>query len=172
MVGSPTVNIDVVKGRYYNETSAERFTSPRGGYTADNANNRWYKTIGGTTVYVPQHEAGKIGGIYNVFGGGNAAEVIGTPHVMVGTQEYVEINTITNLTDVRGYCTRSGSGTQADPYVYSDPITGNNAVAPTANTSYYKKVEGVDIRGNVYGGGNNAQVTGDTDVQIGRSATP
>jgi hypothetical protein len=29
-------------------------------------------------------------------------------------------------------------------------------------------VQGVDIKGNVYGGGNNAEVTGDTHVQIGK----
>ena len=33
-------------------------------------------------------------------------------------------------------------------------------------------VVGVDIRGNVYGGGNNAEVTGDTHVTIGKEATP
>ena len=35
-------------------------------------------------------------------------------------------------------------------------------------TTYYKKVLGVDIRGNVYGGGNNAAVTGNTNVNIGK----
>ena len=40
----------------------------------------------------------------------------------------------------------------------------------TANTTYYeeKPVIGVDIRGNVYGGGNNAAVTGNTNVTIGK----
>jgi hypothetical protein len=32
------------------------------------------------------------------------------------------------------------------------------------------RVKGVDIRGNVYGGGNNAAVTGNTNVQIGKKA--
>ncbi len=167
MVASPTVNIDVVKGRFSNQTSHERFTNKQ--WTLDSANKRYSKTIGGATVYVPAHEVNTIGGIYNVFGGGNAAKVIGTPHVKVGTQDYVEITT--NLSDVRGYCTRTGgAGTQANPYTYSEPITGENAVTPTANTSYYKKVEGVDIRGNIYGGGNNAEVQGDTDVIIGKAA--
>jgi hypothetical protein len=167
MVASPTVNIDVVKGRFSNQTSHERFTNKQ--WTLDSANKRYSKTIGGATVYVPAHEVNTIGGIYNVFGGGNAAKVIGTPHVKVGTQDYVEITT--NLSDVRGYCTRTGgAGTQANPYTYSEPITGENAVTPTANTSYYKKVEGVDIRGNIYGGGNNAEVQGDTDVVIGKAA--
>jgi hypothetical protein len=33
-------------------------------------------------------------------------------------------------------------------------------------------VKGADIRGNVYGGGNEAEVTGDTNVKIGITATP
>jgi hypothetical protein len=33
-------------------------------------------------------------------------------------------------------------------------------------------VQGADIRGNIYGGGNNAEVTGDTHVQIGKKAEP
>ena len=37
-------------------------------------------------------------------------------------------------------------------------------------TTYYEKkdVKGVDIRGNVFGGGNQAEVTGDAKVQIGK----
>jgi hypothetical protein len=33
-----------------------------------------------------------------------------------------------------------------------------------------KPVVGADIRGNVYGGGNQADVTGDTNVNIGKKA--
>jgi hypothetical protein len=32
-----------------------------------------------------------------------------------------------------------------------------------------KTVEGADIRGNVYGGGNKANVTGKTNVKVGRN---
>lgn len=37
-------------------------------------------------------------------------------------------------------------------------------------TTYYEKkdVLGADIRGNVYGGGNNAEVTGDSKVKISK----
>jgi len=149
MVADPTVNINVVKGRYAGETSAERFTNARGGYTADDDNKRWYKTIGGNTIYVPQHEAGKIGGIYNVFGGGNAAAVIGTPHVNVGTLTG-EVITLA-----------------------SKKIEDSEGKAPTDEgwiPSYeLTTAEGVDIRGNVYGAGNNAPVTGDTEVVIGKN---
>jgi hypothetical protein len=45
----------------------------------------------------------------------------------------------------------------------------DNGKAVTGKT-YYRKVEiiGADIRGNVYGGGNNAEVTGNTNVVIGK----
>lgn len=50
--------------------------------------------------------------------------------------------------------TRSGTGTTDDPFVYT-------AATGTAvdGTTYYEKldVQGVDIRGNVYGGGNHAE---------------
>ena len=54
-------------------------------------------------------------------------------------------------------------------------MNGNTPVPATGGiaqegTTYYKKypVVGVDIRGNVYGGGNNAEVTGSTNVTIGK----
>jgi hypothetical protein len=66
-----------------------------------------------------------------------------------------------------GCYTRSGAGTTASPFVYTE-ATGN----ASASVTYYEKkdVLGVDIRGNVYGGGNNAEVTGNTDVVVGTTA--
>ncbi|MBR7030418.1 MAG: hypothetical protein IKI06_04175, partial [Prevotella sp.] len=63
--------------------------------------------------------------------------------------------------DVSDYYTLSGSD-----YV---PETGNNAVE---GSTYYKKniVKGADIRLNVYGGGNDANVKGNTHVEIGRAS--
>lgn len=51
------------------------------------------------------------------------------------------------------------------PFIYTD------AEGPAADgTTYYEKMDvlGADIRSDVYGGGNNAEVTGDTKVKIGR----
>jgi hypothetical protein len=42
--------------------------------------------------------------------------------------------------------------------------------ATTQTDESKKPVVGVDIRGNVYGGGNNAEVTGDTNVNIGKKS--
>ena len=61
--------------------------------------------------------------------------------------------------DVTGLYTRNDDGT------YSE-ATGT----ASADVTYYEKkaVLGVDIRDNVYGGGNNAEVTGDANVNIGK----
>ena len=93
------------------------------------------------TVTLPAHTKGKIGAIGDVFGGGNAAEVKGNTTVNVGT---LSENTFVSLDD--------------------DPNT-------TDIDESKLPVDGVDIRGNVYGGGNNAEVTGDTHVTIGKEAT-
>ena len=169
MVANPTVNINVAEGKYSNQTSDNYFT----GFTYDATNKRYSKVIGGNTVYVPAHKENTIGAIYNVFGGGNAAKVIGNPNVNIGTRkgadEYMAVVDVptTTVTTADGYYTRSGEGTATSPYVYT-PFEGT----PSAGTTYYKKytIKGADIRGNVYGGGNNADVTGNTNVVIGKKA--
>ena len=93
------------------------------------------------TVTLPAHTKGKIGVIGDVFGGGNAAEVKGNTTVNVGT---LSENTFVSIAD--------------------DDSTPNTDESKST-------VVGVDIRGNVYGGGNNAEVTGDTHVTIGKEAT-
>ena len=114
------------------------------------------------------------GAINNVFGGGNAAKVIGNTNVNIGTLAKVSIRsfvekTVTVGTSVEGLYTRSGEGTEESPYTYI-AATGN----AVEGTKYYEEkdvendVLGADIRGNVYGGGNNAEVTGNTNVVIGK----
>ena len=140
MVGNPEVNINVVKGRYATGVKAID------GYPKDNNGNDITK-VGG--VDIPSHTLGAIGAINNVFGGGNAAEVIGTPHVNIGTLTG-EVITLA-----------------------SKKIEDSEGKAPTDEgwiPSYQlATAEGVDIRGNVYGAGNNAPVTGDTEVVIGKN---
>lgn len=127
MVASPTVNINEVKGV--------------------NADNTEWKYLGTTIKYaddssitLPTHSAGAIGAIQTVFGGGNAAKVIGNTHVNIGTQESV---------------------------IFRTPETNNDGT-PTTEIERTHKVEGADIRENVYGGGNKADVTGKTNVTIGQ----
>jgi hypothetical protein len=91
------------------------------------------------TVTCPSHVKGKVGAINNVFGGGNAAKVVGDTHVNIGTESTVDFET-----DV------------------DDPNTTD------VDESAPRTVVGADIRGNVYGGGNEAEVTGGTNVTIGK----
>ena len=148
MVGNPYVNVNVAMGGKTNHSSA--------------AIGDGSKTNGGYPI--PSHEQGKIGAVNNVFGGGNAAKVMGNTNVNIATTEeiYVAVpdkNITAETTEVSSYYTLSDSGTYE--------AASGKAVA---NTTYYEKqtVVGADIRGNVYGGGNNAEVTGNTNVTIGR----
>ncbi len=54
-------------------------------------------------------------------------------------------------------------------YTRNDDGTNDTATGTAVDgTTYYEKkdVQGADIRGNVYGEGNNAEVTGNSKVQI------
>ena len=111
---------------------------------------------------IPSHAKGKMGAINNVFGGGNAAKVIGNTTVNIGTQKEVYVvKTVTEGASVTDYYTRNNDGT----------YTAATGTAVDGTTYYEKKaVLGADIRGNVYGGGNEAEVTGDTYVNIGKKS--
>ena len=181
MVGNPTVNVSVVEGAW-KDYAGDISHYTESGYVYD-ATGYKGETLtiednnGSHSVSVPSHAVGKIGAINNVFGGGNAAEVKGNTNVNIGTlakvsiKEYVE-KTVTAGGSVEGLYTRTGAGTVASPYRY----TAATGTAEEGTTYYEEKavekdVIGADIRGNVYGGGNNAAVTGDTNVNIGKKAT-
>ena len=174
MVGSPTVNISVAEGRWKDYVGIESQYDDDG-YEYDATGYKGITTtIDDHNVIIPDHAAGKIGAIQRVFGGGNAAEVHGNTNINIGTlsEVYVTVpdNEITvgttNPTNVSSYFTRTGEGTTASPYVYA-AATGTAA----AGVTYYQKlsVVGADIRGNVFGGGNAAKVTGDTNVIVGKT---
>lgn len=131
MVGNPTVNVSVAEGKYYDNDISE---------LGDNA-----ATNGGFPV--PSHAKGKIGAINNVFGGGNAAKVIGDTNINIGTLDKVT---------VKSFMVDSAN----------NPVYDEDGYQETEEVE--KTVIGADIRGNVYGGGNNAQVTGNANVKIGK----
>ena len=113
---------------------------------------------------IPSHTKGNIGAINNVFGGGNAAKVIGNTTVNIGTEtEVYVVKEVTSGSELPDGCyTRNNDGS----------YTAATGTAATGTTYYEKKeVIGVDIRGNVYGGGNEAEVTGNTNVVIGKKQT-
>jgi len=142
MVGNPTVNVNVAYGRYYDDNKSV--------ISKDSTTTNNYP--------IPSHAKGKIGAISNVFGGGNAAKVIGNTNVNIGTlTEVYVVKELTAGDAVTGYYTRIGN-----------TYTEATGTAKEGTTYYEKKaVQGADIRHNVYGGGNNAEVTGNTNVSIG-----
>ena len=101
VTGNPTVNINVEKG--------------------DNSESDWAyngQTItfsDGSKVTLPIHEKGKIGAIGNVFGGGNAAAVIGNTQVNIGTE-------VSKSADIRGNV--YGGGNQANVTGQTNVVIG------------------------------------------------
>ncbi len=156
MIADPTVNINESVGTPDNYPTT-------GDYDTNGFKGKTIKFDEGLptehTVTLPAHTKEKMGAIGDVFGGGNAAEVTGNTTVNIGTSEYDEMVSIATGDDVTGYYIRNNDGSYTE-------ATGT----AVEGTTYYKKVLGVDIRGNVYGGGNNAEVTGNTEVNIGKKA--
>ena len=150
MVANPTVNVNVAYGKYYNDDTSIV------GENAETPNN----------YPIPSHAKGKMGAINNIFGGGNAAKVIGNTYLNIATlDEVYVVNKVAVGASVAGLYTRSGAGTTVDPFVYTEA----EGTAQEDVTYYEKKtVQGVDIRGNVFGGGNQAVVTGNSNVKIGK----
>ncbi len=142
LIGNPTVNI--------NEAYVERDYA--GDYSGETRNG----------VVIPKYikDKDRIGVIGNVFGGGNAAKVIGNTTVNVGTEQgdYVRVNSIIpGKTGVKSYFVKNEDGT----------FTKASGVAQEGVTYYYLIV-GPNVQGNIYGGGNAAEVTGNTNVVIGK----
>ncbi|MBQ6378754.1 MAG: hypothetical protein IJJ56_08170 [Prevotella sp.] len=156
MVGSPTVNINVVEGKFAsdNQSVIGDEKAVLNGVLV-NKEESGYPT---GSYPVPSHASGKIGVINNVFGGGNAAKVIGSTNVKIGTEDVYVVKTVEVGASVAGLYTLNGTA-------YTAAATDN---AEEGVTYYEKKEVGADIRGNVYGGGNQAEVTGDTNVNVGR----
>ena len=118
----------------------------------DKNNVRGYYTLSGST--------------YSIVSGPVSAAAETTYYELVingDNKNYVEVDNITEgVTDVSNYYIRTGGeGTQDDEYTLV-PIPAENG------KTYYKPVIGVNITGNVYGGGNAADVTGNTNVIIGK----
>ena len=155
VTGDTHVNIDVCPGRQFGtpaaqeqeETRAAAYTgnrtisfveflrTPDGGFQYDEFGNRLTTSVN-VPLYLPPFTSGTIGAINNVFGGGNAAKVIGDTYVNIGTR------------------------------IGSDIIFNTPTSETEANRTH--TATGVDIRGNIFGGGNNAEVTGNTNVTIGK----
>ena len=104
MVGSPHVNINESKG------------TPGSYPTTGDFDGNGFKgktiMVDGHEVTLPNHKSGSIGAINNVFGGGNAAKVMGNTYVNIGTDACEGV-------DIRGNVYGGGNNAQ---------VTGNTNV--------------------------------------------
>ena len=122
VTGNPTVNINVVKG----VNNAVKDWLYNDGRTIDFGDD--YK------VTLPVHEEGKIGAIGTVFGGGNAAKVIGNTNVNIGTEVSVVFESLKGTeaertktvegADIRGNV--YGGGNKADVTGKTNVKVGKN----------------------------------------------
>ena len=151
MVGDPTVDINVTHGWVNGE------------YVGTVAELNQYK---GAPAQLA--EDGVIG---TVFGGGNAATVDGSPKVKIGNKldTSVELKSMRNLFESFGDQQNIEHG---NIRITKDGTTGVTYTNKTDGTktlteAISQTVNGATITGNVYGGGNAAAVTGDTNIQVG-----
>ena len=100
MVGDPTLNINVVTGDRTDHAEAQIDTEGTIELREDNVSGEAPVT---RHVTYPTHKQGEIGAINNVFGGGNAAKVIGSTYVNVATVSSVDYVTkaSTGITPVK-----------------------------------------------------------------------
>lgn len=87
VVGSPTVNINEIVGEHASPTSPWAYN----GATVEYHDDASQPSTVTTSVILPTHEAGKIGAVGTVYGGGNAAPVYGDTHVHIGTDPTVTL---------------------------------------------------------------------------------
>ena len=117
MAANPHVNVNVVE---HSDTEAQ--TS--GEYAGET------KTIGGHQVTLPSHEKNKIGAIQTIFGGGNAAKVIGNTFVNVGT-----LDTVDYVSLFKGEATARTGLTVKGADIRGNVYGGGNAAEVTGNTN-------------------------------------
>ena len=86
-------------------------------------------TIGGVPVEIPLHKAGEIGAIGTIFGGGNAAKVVGNTNVKIGTETTMEF--VTPVGTPVADRTKNVVGVDIRKNVYG----GGNAADVTGNTN-------------------------------------
>jgi len=97
----------------------------------------------------------KLGTVGNIYGGGNAAKVDGNTNVNIGTAN--EVTFVSTDGTTSWSATKTVEGANVQPVTVTIP----KEIAGTTNDVIYTG------DGNVFGGGNNAEVTGTTNVTIG-----
>ena len=153
MVGNPKVDINVTNGWVNGEYM--------GGLSE-------YSQYVGT----PQRLQ-KDGVIDTVYGGGNSAQVIGDTYIYIGQRQGLntQLKSMNALYENVGETGKTKYHIKAERAILqaAQAIKYTNIDDPTKAVTVPKApmVNGATIQGNIYGGGNNADVTGNTHIQLG-----
>ena len=123
VTGNPLVNINEVVGDLAGENSAYA------GASMTEA-QRTRTLPDGTTVTLPAHTKDKIGAIGTVFGGGNAAKVVGSPTVKIGTEATVDF-----VTKAKNETTPRTGVTVVGADITGDVFGGGNQAEVTGNSN-------------------------------------
>ena len=117
VTGNPTVNINEVVGDNATTTSSAYAGTTR-------------TLSDGSTVTLPAHASGAIGSIGTVFGGGNAAQVVGNTNVNIGT-----LSTVDYVSKAEGEETPRTAITVVGANVTGNVFGGGNQAQVTGNTN-------------------------------------
>lgn len=162
LAGNPTINVNVATGWVDGQYK---------GTGEQDANSIYHAAPQALT---PDGEIGTI------FGGGNAAQVTGNTTINIGDQSEVEMLSLSAIKErieaiedpqekkliMGGIVFELSDDKKSIKYT----VQGQNT--PTMTQPIIQTVNGANITGNVYGGGNQADVTGGTTIKVGPEGTP
>ena len=153
MAADPVINVNIASGWVDGQYRGTGEQDPNRGY---HANPQTLQTDG------------IIG---QIFGGGNAAKVIGNTSIHIGDQATVEMESLKALkAKIKangGTFTSGGMDFSLSQDENSIIYTIHGQSEASMEKTIIQTVNGATISGNVYGGGNHADVTGKTNINLG-----
>lgn len=155
LAGDPTINVNVATGWVDGQYKGIGDQDPKSIYHA-----------------TPQ-DLTPDGVIGTIFGGGNAADVIGNTNINIGNQATVEMHSLAVIKQkiqesANGQFTTGGMIFKLSDDEKSITYTVVGQTEPAMTKQIIQTVNGANITGNVYGGGNAAAVTGSTNIVLGK----
>ncbi len=167
MVGSPHINVNMQEGKIDIKKKIDCVIEEDTIYKYVDVFNRTYQRsdldteiVNGDSTFYSTIALGTLG---NIYGGGFEADVVGDTHIDIGTGEWLndslqrEMIGYTNDIDTTTFT----YNTETDKWSYidgDDTLTIVDKPTPVRNAAV--------ITGNIFGGGDNADINGNTNINI------
>lgn len=155
LAGNPTINVNVASGWVDGQYRGHGQNDPNIGYRAN-------------PQLLPDD-----GVVDTIFGGGKKAKLIGYTTINIANESNVEMTSLnalkTKIQDSQsGKVTLGGMvfGLSGDGKSITYTVQGQNS--PALTRTIIQPVNGATVTGNIYGGGNEADVTGQTHINVGK----